>query len=163
MILFIFSLKTIIVVISGSNIFLWVAASIADAVDVNPNGIKTLLANGLSTFFMKDNPVFSDGPKNIPKNLPNCFFLCNWVFYNFILAKELFAKALRILEIFVLVNKNLCGKLFLSSESPTTFDESFRVTLVPFFIPDFNLLRWVLDKCYIEAFYIDTIVNQNEL
>ena len=163
MILFIFSLKTIIVVISGSNIFSWVAASIADAVDVNPNGIKTLLANGLSTFFMKDNPVFSDGPKNIPKNLPNCFILCNWVFYNFILVKELFAKALRILKIFVLVNKKLCGKLFLSSESPTTFDESFRVTSVPFFIPDFNLLRWVLDKCYIEAFYIDTILNQNEL
>ena len=26
--------------------FLWIAASIADAAAVNPNGIKTLLANG---------------------------------------------------------------------------------------------------------------------
>ena len=163
MILFIFSLKTIIVVISGSNIFLWVAASIADAVDVNPNEIKTLLANGLSTFSWKTIQFLAMVLKIYLKISLIVFFLCNWVFYNFILAKELFAKALRILEIFVLVNKNFCGKLFLSSESPTTFDESFRVTSVPFFIPDFNLLRWVLDKCYIEAFYIDTIVNQNEL
>ena len=34
-----------------SNIFLWIAASIADAAAVNPNGIKTLLANGLRTFY----------------------------------------------------------------------------------------------------------------
>ena len=31
-----------------SNIFLWIAASVSDAAAVNPNGIKTLLANGLS-------------------------------------------------------------------------------------------------------------------
>ena len=31
-------------------------------------------------------------------------------------------------------------KLFSSVESPTKFVESFKVTLVPFFIPDFNLL-----------------------
>ena len=34
-------------------------ASIADASVVNPNDIKTLSANGLSTFLIKDNPVFS--------------------------------------------------------------------------------------------------------
>ena len=32
------------------NIFLWIAAFVADADAVSPNGIKTLLANGLSTF-----------------------------------------------------------------------------------------------------------------
>ena len=46
-----------------SNIFLWIAASVANAATVNPNGIKTLLANGLSTFHIKGNPVFSNGPK----------------------------------------------------------------------------------------------------
>ena len=37
----------------------------------------------------------------------------------------------------VLVNNNLCGKLFSSLESPKTFDESFKVTLVAFFIPEY--------------------------
>ena len=37
----------------------------------------------------------------------------------------------------VLVNNNLCGKLFSSLELPKTFDESFKVTLVAFFIPEY--------------------------
>ena len=53
-----------------------------------------LLANGLSTFPIKDNPVFSNGPKGLPKNPPVCPILYNWAFDNFILADELFAKAL---------------------------------------------------------------------
>ena len=32
------------------------------------------------------------------------------------------------------------GKLFLSSELPTTFHETFKVTSVALFIPDFNVL-----------------------
>ena len=47
------------------NIFLRIAASVTDATAVNPNGIKTLLANGLSTIFAKGNPVFSNGPKRL--------------------------------------------------------------------------------------------------
>ena len=35
-------------------------------------------------------------------------------------------------------------KLFSSFESPTTFDEIFKVTSAPFFIPDFKLLSWEL-------------------
>ena len=46
--------------------------SVADATAVNPNGIKTLLAKGLSTFLIKDNPVFSNGPKSLPRNSPDC-------------------------------------------------------------------------------------------
>ena len=76
------------------------------------------------------------------------------------LVEEPFAKALRSLEICVLVNNNLCGKLLSWLESLTTFDESFKVTSVPSFIADFNLLSCELDnlfclKCYIESFYID--------
>ena len=53
------------------------AASVTDAAAVNPNGIKTLLANDLSTFFIKGNPVFSNGPESLPKNPPDCPILCN--------------------------------------------------------------------------------------
>ena len=44
-------------------------ASVADAAAFNLGDIKTLLSNGLSTFFAKANPVFSNGP---PKNPPDC-------------------------------------------------------------------------------------------
>ena len=75
----------------------------------------------------------------MPVTLPDFIILDNWVFENFILADEPFAKALRIFEICVLVNNNLWGKLFSSLESPTIFDERFKVTSVPFFIAYFNL------------------------
>ena len=84
------------------------------------------------------------------------------------LAEGPFAKALWSLQIYVLVNNNLCGKLISSWESLTTFDEIFKVTSVPLFIPNFNLLSCELDyfmfkvlywvilclKCYIESFYV---------
>ena len=41
------------------------AASVADGAAVNPNGIKMLLANGLSTFPIKGKPVFSNGSKKV--------------------------------------------------------------------------------------------------
>ena len=88
-----------------------------------------------------------NGPNISLKILDSC------VFENPILSDEPFAKALRILETCVLVNINLCGKLVLSLESPTTLDERFKVTSVPFFVPDFNLWSCKLDnftsKCYI--------------
>ena len=54
------------------NIILWTAASAA------ANGIKTLLASGLNAFSIKGKPVFSNGPKSIPKNSSHCPILCNW-------------------------------------------------------------------------------------
>ena len=33
--------------------FFWIDASVAEAAAVNPNGIKKLLANGMSMFFIK--------------------------------------------------------------------------------------------------------------
>ena len=65
------------------NIFLWIAASVAAA--ANPNDIKTLLANGWNTFPIKGNPVFSNGPKGLPKNPPDCPVLCSWVLYCWVL------------------------------------------------------------------------------
>ena len=79
---------------------------------VNPSYIKTLLANCLSTFPIEGNPVFNNGPKCLPKIPPYSSILYNWVFDNFILADEPFAKALRSFETCVLVNNNLCGIFF---------------------------------------------------
>ena len=145
------------------------AASVADAA-VNPNGIKTLSGNGLSTFFIISNPVFNNGPKSLPKNPPDRTISCNWVFDNFVLAEELFAKALWSFETCVLVSNNLCRKLFSSLELPTTFHENFKVASVPFFVPDFNLLSCEFDnftvKCCIESCYTDIILklkNHNTL
>ena len=81
----------------------------ADSAAVNPNGIKTLWSNGLSTFPIKGNPVFSNGHEILPKNPTDCPILCNWVFGNFILTNEPFAKALRSFESCILVNNNVCG------------------------------------------------------
>ena len=45
----------------ASKIFLCIPASAADAGVGNPNGIKTLLANGLITFFINGKTVFNNG------------------------------------------------------------------------------------------------------
>ena len=80
MISFISSLEIISAVKPDPCIFLWIAASIADTASVNSNDIKTLLADGLSTFRIKGNPVFNNGPESLPKNHADFPILCNWVF-----------------------------------------------------------------------------------
>ena len=64
MISFISSIEIIAVVkkTSRSKAFTLIAASIADAASVYPNGIKAILPNGLSTFFIKDKSIISNGP-----------------------------------------------------------------------------------------------------
>ena len=42
------------------KIFLCIPTSAGDAAAVNPKGIKILFANGLITFFISGNPVFSN-------------------------------------------------------------------------------------------------------
>ena len=75
MISFISSLEIInVMVLADLNIFLWIAASVADVDAVNLNGIKMLLPNGLSTFPIKGNPVFSNGPKSLSRNTPIVLF-----------------------------------------------------------------------------------------
>ena len=51
--------------------FLCIPADAADAAAVNPRGIKTLLANGLITFFINGNSVLSNGPSNLPSSVKN--------------------------------------------------------------------------------------------
>ena len=51
---------------------------------VNPNGIKTLLAN----FHIKRNPVFSNGPKSLPKTPSDCLKCYIESFYIDIILKQ---------------------------------------------------------------------------
>ena len=71
------------VVVPDPNIFLRIPASAADAAAINPKGIKILLANGLTTFFINGNPVFSNGPSNLPRNPPDWIILEIWALENF--------------------------------------------------------------------------------
>ena len=57
---------------SNPNILLWIAASVADGAVVNPNGIKILSDNDLSTFPIVGNPVFCNDPKSLHKNPSHC-------------------------------------------------------------------------------------------
>ena len=173
MISYISSLEIINVVKADLKTFLWIVPSIAGAAAVNPNGFKTLLANGFSTFPIKENPVFRNIPKSLPKNPPDCPIFCNWVLDNFLTADEPYAKALRIFETWDF------WKLVSSLELLIIFDEGFKVSNckyfirfdwnfflifyyaleVPFFITDFDLLSCKLDnfafiKGYIESIFI---------
>ena len=68
------------------------SVSVADAA-ANPNGMKTNLANGLSTLLIINNPGFNNSSKSLFISPPDCPILCNWVFGNFILPDESFAIA----------------------------------------------------------------------
>ena len=54
----------------------------------------------------------------------------------------------------VLIDNNLCRKLFSSLESPSIFDKSIKLFQHhPFFIPDFNLLSCELNNFTFKMFY----------
>ena len=99
---------------------------------------------------------FIDGSKGGPsisckpnKKPLKCTILFIWNFESFILADEPFAKALQIFDNCVLVNNSLYGKLVSILEFPIKFDESFKITSVPFFIPDINFLKLRIRQFYI--------------
>ena len=106
------SFDIISVAVPEPKIFLCILASEADAVAVNPNGIKILLANSLITFYTNGNPVFNNGPISPPRNLSGCIILDNLVFDNLISVDKIIAKALRIFATCLFVNKNSYVKLF---------------------------------------------------
>ena len=122
MVSFMSSFKNSNLTVPEQRIFVWITASVADTTPVNPNGIKTLLANGFGTIFIKDKPVFSNDARSLSENPPNFTILGKLVFHNFILADALFSKVLGSFETCVLVNNNLCGKLLLLLELPIKLD-----------------------------------------
>ena len=79
-----FDIISVVLLWPDPKIFLCIPASAADAAAVNPKGIKTLLANGLITFFINGNPAFSNGPRSLPRNDPNYATFDNRVFDNLI-------------------------------------------------------------------------------
>ena len=66
-----------LVIFPDPNIFLCIPESAADDTAVNSKGITTLLVNSLISFFINGNPVFSNGPSNIPRNPLDCIILDN--------------------------------------------------------------------------------------
>ena len=84
------------------------------------------------TCFINEKLTFS----NCPKNYPECIILGSWVFDNFMLVAELFAKILRRLTICQSVNKNLWEKLV--SSSSNIFDDNLKVRSVACFVANFN-------------------------
>ena len=79
------SFEIINVVVPDPNIILWITQSVVDVAAVNSNGIKTLLANGLSKFPIIEN-LLSNGSKSLPKILLIVLFhaikqLSFWSFY----------------------------------------------------------------------------------
>ena len=73
--------------------FLYIPAFAADAAAVHPSGIKTLSANGLTTFFINGNPSFNNGPSNLLKNSPDWIILTICVLKSFKAADVLLLKA----------------------------------------------------------------------
>ena len=71
-----FDIISIVLLLPDPKIVLCIPASAADAATVNPKGIKILLPNGLITFFIKGNPVFSNEPSS-HANHPDCVILDN--------------------------------------------------------------------------------------
>ena len=82
---------------SDTKFFFYSDASVADAA-VNPNGIKSFLANAISSFCIKVKLVLNNRPRSLPKTPRDCRILCNWGFDNFILEEELFTKVLHRFE-----------------------------------------------------------------
>ena len=64
------------------NLF-WVVTSVADAAEINPNGIKTLLVSDWSIFFINIEEVSINGPRSLPINLRDYGV---WLLDSFILA-----------------------------------------------------------------------------
>ena len=105
---FISSFEIIKVVVPEPSIFFffWIPASVSDAAAVNPNGIKTLLANGLITFFIVGNPVFNNGPRSLPRNHPDLIILDISALLSFIPVGILFSIAFLSLVVCLIVSNN---------------------------------------------------------
>ena len=119
-----------------------------DADAVSQAGVKTLLIdNGFCTFFNNGNPVFSKGPRSLPRNPSDRTILGKWFFNHYILVDKLLAKGLWSFETCLSASDNSFGKLVSSLESPITFGNRFiEVSLIPLFIAGFNLLSCKLDN-----------------
>ena len=116
--------------LSKSIILLWIHASPADAAAVNPNGMKMLLANGLSTSFINDKQILSNESRCLVRNLLDCSISDIWVFDDLILANKSLANALQSLQTCLSVSDNLSGILVSSLDSWMIFNDSIKFSQV---------------------------------
>ena len=77
MISFISSYENFSFVMPDPKMFIGIAVSVAGVGVVDSNSIKTHLTNGFSTFFIESKPFFSNCPKSLSRNSPDCLILCN--------------------------------------------------------------------------------------
>ena len=64
-----------------------------------------------------------------------------------------FQQLYQVLKLVYHFNNSLCGKLVSLLESPIKFGERFKVTSVPYFVSDFNLLSCELDNFTFNVLY----------
>ena len=83
------------VVVPEPYIFYWIAASVAEGVAVNPNGTKTILANGASTLFINGKPTDNNDFRKL-RNPPSWQVIFSGVPFNKI---SLFSEGLIIFTI----------------------------------------------------------------
>ena len=144
-------------------IFLWIRTSAADADAVKTNDMSTVIANCLVTFFINDKSTFINGPRSLPRNLPNCIIYEICVFDKLILAEKLHSKVLWSFATCLSVSNNLCGKLVSSEALLIIYGDIFRVAF-PHFLQRIliyeavNLITLRL-HCYIESFYTDVLIG----
>ena len=126
------SFDIIRVLLPDPKIILCISAHETDDAAVNPNVIKTLLANSLITFFIDRILVFNNWPGNLPRSPPDYIILGNWAFENFISFDKSFAKVFCRFKTCILVNNNLWQKVVSSSELPIIFEDNIKTTSVLF-------------------------------
>ena len=141
------------IALCSRNLIAFIISFISFVVSVIPKPMN------VSTVFNNLFAEFIKAPKSERVSKPpNYIILNNWGFGNLKVADEQLTRGLQIFETCVSVNNNLCGKLILLLESPTTFYEGFKVISVPFFIADFNFLSFELDNLImLYCYYIKTI------
>ena len=101
--------------------------------------------------------LFLIGPRSLPRNLPDCMTLDNYVFDFLKSVDELFAKALRRFWTCLLVYTNSFGKLILSSELPIILGDNLKANTDLFFIAKYNLLSYEFDSFAFKLLYWDIL------
>ena len=155
MISFISSLEIIDVVLPDPNMFLWIAASIADAAAVNPNRIKTILANRLTTFPIKAIQFLVMVLKVCLEILLIFLFYVIEFLISFI-SWRIICK--RFWKFCVLVNNTLCGKLFSSWDLTTAIDERFTSYFRNIFHSRFEFIKLRIRKFYVYSIILNLFI-----
>ena len=113
---------------------MWIPVSAAFAASTAVVDCK-LSGSGESIFLASVEPIFNNGLPSLPRNLPDWTILDICDFDNFTPADELLAKDLQLFKLvyqLVIIYEGNYGWAII-------FDDSLKVTAVPFFVADFNI------------------------